>query len=102
MNKKEKFSVHGGEDSDKASMLRVLVFGIEDGIVSTTGAVIGIAAGAHDRKVVILSGIVIVIVEALSMAAGTFLSSKSQKQLIDRQISEEKEEIEKHPEKREK
>jgi VIT1/CCC1 family predicted Fe2+/Mn2+ transporter len=80
------------------SSIRELIFGLEDGIVSTGGAVIGIAAGTGDKKVVILSGIVIVIVEALSMAAGTYLSSKSKKQFLERRIRDEEEEIETVPE----
>jgi len=80
------------------SSIRELIFGLEDGIVSTGGAVVGIAAGTGDKKVVVLSGIVIVIVEALSMAAGTFLSSKSKRQLIERRIGDELKEIEETPE----
>lgn len=97
MKKKKETHTHDGPRGAAAS-LRELVFGIEDGIVSTTGAVIGIAAGSQDQKIVILSGVVIVIVEALSMAAGTYLSSKSQKQFLERIISEEEEEIETQPE----
>jgi len=77
--------------------IRELIFGLEDGIVSTTGAVIGIAAGTGNHKVVILSGMVIVVVEALSMAAGTYLSSKSKRQLLQRLINDEREEIEMDP-----
>lgn len=79
--------------------LREIVFGMEDGIVSTAGAVIGIAAGTRDPKVAVFSGIVIIIVEALSMAAGSYLSEKSQRQLLEQKIREEKKEIEEHPEK---
>lgn len=57
--------------------LREIIFGLEDSFVSTLGAVTGIAAGSHDRSIVILSGFVIVAVEALSMAAGSYLSSKA-------------------------
>ncbi|MBU0625434.1 VIT1/CCC1 transporter family protein [Patescibacteria group bacterium] len=80
------------------SSIRELVFGLEDGIVSTGGAVIGIAAGTGDDRIVILSGTVIVIVEALSMAAGTFLSAKSMRQLLERRIRDEQAEIESRPE----
>lgn len=79
--------------------MREIVFGIEDGIVSTAGAVIGIAAGTQNPHVVLLSGIVIVVVEALSMAAGSFLSSKSQRELLESKVEEERREIEAHPEK---
>lgn len=57
--------------------VREVVFGLEDSLVSTLGAVSGIAVGSGDRYVVILSGLVLVAVEAVSMAAGSFLSSKS-------------------------
>lgn len=83
---------------ERFSTLRELIFGLEDGIVSTSGAVIGIAAGTGNHKVVILSGIVVIVVEALSMAAGTYLSSKSNRQMLERMIREEKKDIEEEPE----
>lgn len=79
------------------SKIRDLVFGLEDSLVSTLGVVIGIAAGTSDRAVVILSGIVLVAVEAISMAAGSFLSAKSHRQLLERSIREEEKEIEEDP-----
>jgi predicted membrane protein (TIGR00267 family) len=57
--------------------MREIVFGLEDSFVSTLGAVTGIAAGTGDSYVVILSGLVLVSVEALSMSAGSYLSNKS-------------------------
>lgn len=57
--------------------LREVIFGLEDGTVSTLGVIIGIAAGTNNRYLVILSGLVVIFVESLSMAAGTFLSNKS-------------------------
>jgi VIT1/CCC1 family predicted Fe2+/Mn2+ transporter len=61
--------------------LRGTVFGLEDGLVSTTGAIAGIAAGAKDADTVIMAGLVLVVVEALSMGAGQFLSERSVHQL---------------------
>lgn len=78
--------------------LREVVFGLEDGVVSTMGAITGIAASTRDPYIVILSGFVIIFVESLSMAAGTFLSSKSEKEVEERMLREEAEEIELHPE----
>lgn len=57
--------------------LRSVIFGTEDGLVSTTGALAGIAAGTRDAEVVVMAGLVIVMVEALSMAAGQFLSERA-------------------------
>lgn len=60
--------------------LRETIFGLEDGTVSTLGVLVGIAAGTENKSLVILSGLVIIFVESLSMAAGTFLSNKSELQ----------------------
>lgn len=57
--------------------IREIVFGLEDSLVSTLGAITGIAAGAQNHSIVILSGLVIIAVEAVSMSAGSYLSSKS-------------------------
>lgn len=78
--------------------LREVVFGIEDGIVSTLGALTGIAIGTNSTYVVILSGFVIIFVESLSMAAGTFLSSKSEREMHEHMLREEEQEIEEQPE----
>jgi VIT1/CCC1 family predicted Fe2+/Mn2+ transporter len=61
--------------------LRSALFGVEDGLVSTTGALAGIAAGTGDPHVVLMAGLVIIMVEALSMAAGQFLSERAVHQL---------------------
>lgn len=57
--------------------VREIVFGLEDSLVSTMGALTGIAIGTEDRSVIILSGLVILAVEATSMAAGSFLSTQT-------------------------
>ncbi len=81
-----------------ADTLREAVFGLEDGIVSTLGALVGIAIGTQDRFVVVLSGLVIIAVESLSMAAGSYLSSKSEREVTQRYLEEERWEIEHEPE----
>jgi VIT1/CCC1 family predicted Fe2+/Mn2+ transporter len=57
--------------------VRDVVFGLEDSLVSTLGTITGVAVGTHDAFIVILTGIVLVFVEAISMAAGSYLSSRS-------------------------
>lgn len=60
-----------------AKSLREIVFGLEDGLVSTLGTLTGVAVGTQNASVVVLSGLVLVAVEATSMAAGSYLSSKT-------------------------
>jgi len=59
------------------STIRELVFGLEDSLVSTLGTITGIAIGTQSTYVVILSGLVLIAAESTSMAAGSYLSSRS-------------------------
>lgn len=61
--------------------LRSAFFGLQDGLVSTTGVVVGISAGVHDKSIVVLASIVAVSVEATSMAAGQYSSEKAVHQM---------------------
>jgi len=79
--------------------IRHVVFGVEDGLISTLGVMTGIASGSNNKAIVILSSFIVVFVEALSMSAGTYLSSKSERQAQEKLIKEELEQIRKNPEK---
>ena len=77
--------------------LRDAVFGTQDGLISTLGALTGIAAGTQNAEAVVIARFVIVAVESLSMAAGSYLSSKSQREYLERLLKEEEEEIARNP-----
>lgn len=66
--------------------LRSAFFGIEDSLVSTTGLIAGIGASTQDPKFIVLAGLVGVSVEAVSMAAGEFLSEETTNDLKRRPI----------------
>lgn len=53
---------------------RNFIFGAEDSLVSTVGLLAGIASAGVQRKEIIISGIVLICVEAFSMSIGSFLS----------------------------
>jgi len=61
--------------------LRSGLFGIQDGLVSTTGVVVGISTGIEDKAIIILASLVAVTVEASSMAAGQYSSEKAVHQM---------------------
>ena len=56
---------------------RNFIFGIDDSLVSTVGLLTGIASAGVDRETIFLTGVVLIFVEAFSMAAGSFLSEAS-------------------------
>jgi len=68
--------------------IREIVFGLEDSLVSTLGTITGIAAGTQSTYIVLLSGLVLIAVEATSMSAGSYLSSKSAAE-AEREIAKE-------------
>jgi len=89
---------HHGVSGSVRNRLRDAVFGTQDGLISTLGALTGIAAGTQSREAVVIAGFVIIVVESLSMAAGSYLSSKSQREYLERLLREEEEEIARDPE----
>lgn len=86
------------QDGLSSALIRELVFGMEDGMVSTLGAITGIATSTNSHFFVVLSGSVIIAVESISMAVGSYLSNKSEQAIDERIIAEEKEEIAEYPE----
>jgi vacuolar iron transporter family protein len=61
--------------------LRSLMFGLQDGLVSTTGVVVGISTGVANKEIIVLAAFVAVTVEATSMAAGQYSSEKAVHQM---------------------
>jgi len=85
------------QKSNMANVLREVVFGMEDGMVSTLGSITGIAVGSGNQSTVLLAGSVIIAVESISMGIGSYLSNKSEEEMKKRKIQEEREEIKKYP-----
>lgn len=61
--------------------LRSTVFGFQDALVSTTGVIVGVATGTQNKEIVLLAGVITILVEALSMAAGQYMSEKTVQQM---------------------
>lgn len=65
----------------KREYLRSVIFGTEDSLVSTTGLIAGLGVGADSKRIVLLGGLVAIIVEAVSMGAGEYLSDDAVSEL---------------------
>lgn len=61
----------------KAIYLRNAVFGVEDSLVSTVGLLAGVAIANVSRETILLSGLVLLSVEAFSMATGSFITENT-------------------------
>jgi len=71
------------------SQIREVVFGAQDGLVSTVGFVAGVHGATADNRLVLLAGIVQMIAGAFSMAAGAYLSTKAEREVVEGQIRAE-------------
>src|SRR3990167_10195034 len=61
---------------------RAAVLGVNDGLVSTLCIVVGVAAAGADTKAVLLAGFAGLLAGAISMAAGEWISVKTQVELF--------------------
>ena len=81
--------------------LRASIFGASDGLVSNTALVMGFAGAQTEASLVLLAGVAGLIAGAFSMAAGEYVSMRSQRELFERQIELERQELEISPEEEE-
>ena len=77
--------------------LRAGVFGVNDGLVSNTCLVMGVAGAAVEPGIILITGVAGLLAGAFSMAAGEYISMLSQKEMFEHQISQEKDELERYP-----
>src|ERR687896_1269976 len=88
------------DERRKASLLgeiREAVFGAQDGLVSTLAVVSTVAGATSDRYTVLVAGIASGLAGIFSMAAGEYIGSKSQREIFDAQIVDEREEVHERP-----
>ncbi len=78
--------------------LRAAVFGVNDGLISNASLIMGIAGATADNALILLSGAAGLIAGAFSMAAGEYVSVRSQREMFEYQIGLEKEELDHYPE----
>ncbi len=77
--------------------LRASVFGINDGLVSNTSLIMGVAGAGADAGFILTSGVAGLLAGALSMAAGEYVSVRSQREMYEYQIGLEREELAEYP-----
>jgi len=78
--------------------LRAGVFGVNDGLLSNLLLIVGVAGGTDNRNIILLAGLVGLLAGAFSMAAGEWVSVQSQREVYEREISVEREELAEFPE----
>ncbi len=89
----------GPHDTPGASIVRPMVFGASDGLVSNLALVMGVgAAAANNPSVIVIAGIAGLLAGAFSMAVGEYISVRSQREILDYQIELQKAQLKNEPE----
>jgi vacuolar iron transporter family protein len=73
------------------------IYGVNDGLGAVFGIVSGMAGYTGGSEVVLAAGLAGTLASALSMGAGAYLSSKSQREVYESEVSREQAEIEEDP-----
>jgi VIT1/CCC1 family predicted Fe2+/Mn2+ transporter len=89
---------HEAHSNGREGWLRAAVLGADDGIVSTTSLMLGVAATSAGLQAVLLAGLAGLVAGALSMAAGEYVSVSSQRDSEEASIAQERRELAARPE----
>jgi VIT1/CCC1 family predicted Fe2+/Mn2+ transporter len=82
----------------RLSRVRELIFGAQDGLLTTLGLVSGVGAASGQRYTVLVAGIAGAFAGMIAMGAGAYISSKSQLEVHRAQVAAEERELRRHPE----
>lgn len=88
---------HTGSVSSKLNWLRAGVLGANDGIVSTAGIVVGVAAATVERGPILMAGIAGLAAGAVSMALGEYVSVSTQRDTERALLTKERGELRDDP-----
>jgi VIT1/CCC1 family predicted Fe2+/Mn2+ transporter len=89
---------HEFHRSDRIGWLRAAVLGANDGLISTSSLVVGVAAAEPGRVAILLAAIAGLAAGALSMAAGEYVSVSSQADTEHADLTRERDELANSPE----
>ena len=78
--------------------IREVIFGVNDGLITTLGFVAGVTGSIMDRRIIILAALAEMVAGAISMTSGAYISSKSQREFFQKEIARERWEIDVDPE----
>ena len=84
--------------SDRIGWLRAAVLGANDGLISTSSLVVGVAAADPSRPAILLAAVAGLAAGALSMAAGEYVSVSSQSDTEGADLTRERGELASAPE----
>ena len=73
--------------------VREIVFGAQDGVLTTLGIVTGVGTATTDRATILITGFLSMLVGAISMGVGEYLGGKSEREVVQNAIDFERQEM---------
>lgn len=78
-------------------VVRDFVFGMQDGLISNLGLVLGVWQGGGGKFAIVLAGLASMFAGAFSMSTASYLSAKSQREVYEQEIKVTKELLKRNP-----
>ena len=82
----------------RVSRVREVIFGTQDGLLTTLGLVSGVGGATGDRYTVLVAGAAGAFAGMIAMGAGAYISSKSQQEVHEAEVEVERRELFRNPE----
>jgi vacuolar iron transporter family protein len=98
MSHAQAYSHSHASEKRLADLVRQLVFGLGHGLISILGLSVGVASATGSTRTVAVSGVVGMLTGLVALVTLEFLSARTQKQIFQHMIEEEKREFVEHPE----
>jgi vacuolar iron transporter family protein len=83
---------------ERQRSIREVVFGAQDGVLTTLGIVTGIGGATTDRDTILLTGFLSLLVGAVSMGVGEYIGGKAEREVVQNAIDFERQEMLEMPE----
>jgi vacuolar iron transporter family protein len=82
---------------ERLSSVRGIVFGVQDGVLTTAGVLCGLSGAVSDHKQVVLAALASTAAGALSMGAGAYLGGHAENEIVSAELQQARRESEAQP-----
>jgi VIT1/CCC1 family predicted Fe2+/Mn2+ transporter len=82
---------------ERQRSIREVVFGAQDGLMTTLGLVTGVGGAISDRATILLAGLISLLVGTLSMVVGQYLGVKAEREVVEYWVERERREAVERP-----
>lgn len=82
---------------ERLSNVREIVFGVQDGVLTTAGVLCGLSGAVSNHTQIVLAALASTAAGALSMGAGAYLGGHAETEIVSAELEQARREAEAHP-----